>query len=54
MPKMARAGEDHGDAMGIGRRDYFIITHRATRLNDRRRSRLDGNEQPVSEWEKSV
>jgi hypothetical protein len=27
MPEMPRAGEHHGDAMGIGRRDHLIVAH---------------------------
>jgi len=34
MPEMAHAGEDHGDAGGIGGGDDFLVTDRAARLDD--------------------
>ena len=39
MPKVARARKCHRQIPLVRRRDYFRIPHRATGLNDRRRSR---------------
>ena len=36
MPKMPHTGEDHGEASFIGGGNYFVITHGAAGLNDRR------------------
>jgi hypothetical protein len=27
VPEMPGTGEDHGDAMGVGGRDHFIVAH---------------------------
>lgn len=51
---MSLAREIHRHASGCRRRDYFFITHRATRLNHRGDSRIDQHLQPVGEREKRV
>ena len=45
-------GEHHGDAMGVGGLDDFVVAHRAARLDHSGGAGLDGNQQTVREREK--
>ena len=51
---MAHPGEQHREARLVGRRYDFIIADRSTRLDHRRRARLDRSQQTIGEREESV
>ena len=54
MPKMPRAGKDHGDAVLVGGLDHLFVAHRPAGLDHRGRAGLDGDEEAVGEREEGV
>ena len=54
MAEMAVAGEDHGDARGIGGGDDFFVTHGATGLDAGGDAGIDGGLQAVVEGEHGI
>ena len=54
MPKVSHAGEDHGDAMFVGRGDDFVVLDRAAGLDDRFGAGVGRFVQAVAERIKSV
>ena len=49
MPEMTNAREHHREARGVGRRDHFVVAHRAAGLNDCGRARFSRRKQAVGE-----
>jgi hypothetical protein len=41
MPKVSHARQHHDDVSLIGRRDYFVVSHAAARLNHTRRTGIN-------------
>lgn len=54
MPEMAVAGEDHGDAGGVGGGDDFFIAHGAAGLDAGGDASIDGGLQAVGEGEHGI
>ncbi|MCS6948463.1 MAG: hypothetical protein NZM12_12690, partial [Steroidobacteraceae bacterium] len=48
------AGEDHRDAVGVGRRDHFRIALAAARLDNRRDPVLGGDVDAVAKRKKRI
>ena len=53
MSEVPNAGKYHGDSGAIRGVDYFLVTHRPARLDDRRDPGLDGRLDAVGEGKKA-
>ena len=51
---MPLAGEVHGHARGVRRRDRLLVAHRAARLHDRAHARIEQDLRTVGEREERV
>src|SRR3989344_2012673 len=54
VPKVAHAGEHHGNPGFVGSRDYFVVTHRTARLDHRSNAIGSSVVQTVAEREEGV
>ena len=54
VPEVAHAGEQHREAVLVGRGDDLLVAHRAARLDDRDRARLGEHVDAVAEREERV
>ena len=54
MPEMPHARHHHRNPVLIRRLDHLIIAHRASRLNNRRRTRIGNHIQPIAKRKKCI
>src|SRR3954468_23370600 len=54
VPEVAHAGENHGDAMLVGRRDHLVVAHAAAWLDDCGGASFYNHIEAVAEWKESV